>query len=60
MKKREWVFDKDINIYVLKLENGCFYVGQLIDVNRRIEEHRQKRKGANFTKLNAVVSLDAS
>lgn len=56
MKKRERVFEQFINIYVLRLENGCYYVGQSINVERRLEEHRQG-KGANFTKLNPVLSL---
>ncbi|MTJ10730.1 GIY-YIG nuclease family protein [Anabaena sp. UHCC 0204] len=56
MKKKERVFEKNINIYALQLENDCYYIGQSIDVSRRLEEHKQG-KGAYFTKLNPVISL---
>ena len=56
MKKRDRVYTQNINIYVLELENGCYYVGQSINVERRLEEHRIG-KGASFTKLNPVLSL---
>ena len=56
MKKRERLYQQNISIYVLKLENGCYYIGQSIDIERRLEEHKQG-KGASFTKLNPVLSL---
>jgi hypothetical protein len=56
MKKRDRVYQQNISIYVLQLENGCYYVGQSINIERRLEEHR-KGKGASFTKLNPVISL---
>lgn len=56
MKKRERIYEQNIHIYVLQLENGCYYIGQSINIERRIEEHRQG-KGASFTKLNPVLSL---
>ena len=56
MKKREKVYQQPISIYVLQLENGCYYVGQSIDVGRRLEEHKIG-KGASFTKSNPVLSL---
>ena len=56
MKKRERIYQQNISIYVLQLENGCYYIGQSINVERRLEEHRTG-KGASFTKLNPVISL---
>lgn len=57
MKKRDRVFDTNVLIYVLSLEDGYFYVGQTANLNRRIEQHIQKRSGASFTKLYSVISL---
>ncbi|MBD2303683.1 GIY-YIG nuclease family protein [Nostoc sp. FACHB-190] len=56
MKKREIVYNQNISIYVLQLENDCYYIGQSINVERRLEEHRQGQ-GASFTKLNPVRNL---
>lgn len=44
------------HIYVLELENGCFYIGITYDVNRRFSEHIQGL-GANFTRNNKPLKI---
>ena len=43
-------------LYVLELENGCFYVGLALDVEKRFKEHALGL-GANFTRLNKPIRV---
>lgn len=56
MAKKERFYDLPISIYVLELENRCYYVGQSIDVVRRFIEHQQGN-GAGWTKRKPPVGL---
>ena len=56
MAKQERIYDVPIFIYVLELENGCYYVGQSINVVRRLAEH-QAGTGAGWTRRNRPVRL---
>lgn len=46
----------EILLYVLKLEDGCYYVGQSVEVHKRIQLHKVS-KGAAWTKLHAPLAL---
>lgn len=37
-------------IYIIECENGSLYTGITTDINRRFEEHRDKKLGAKYTK----------
>lgn len=43
-------------IYCLELEDGKYYVGQSVDVEKRIQQHREG-KGAVWTKKYPLVSV---
>ena len=43
-------------LYVLELENGCFYIGIAIEVEKRFQEH-MAGLGANFTRLNKPIRI---
>lgn len=45
------------HLYVLELENGCYYVGITLDLERRVKEHIAGVVGANFTKANKPLRL---
>ena len=47
------------NIYILKLQHDCWYVGRTADVQRRIECHF-KRYGSAWTKLHKPLSIEAT
>lgn len=46
----------DVILYILKLQDGCYYVGQSSSVQRRIEKHNAA-KGAAWTQIHPPVSL---
>lgn len=56
MAKQERIYDSPISIYVLELENGCYYVGQSINVARRWSEH-QDGTGVGWTKRHRPLRL---
>lgn len=43
-------------LYVLKLQNGKYYVGKTDDINRRYAEHKAG-KGSEWTKLHKPVKI---
>ena len=45
------------NIYILKLEDDCWYVGRTADVKKRVEHHF-KRYGSAWTKLHRPIHLE--
>lgn len=50
-------------VYVIQLDNGKYYVGQAVNVRKRVEEHRSKQYSAafvsaNFKKGNNIVYLE--
>jgi len=49
--------EKRISIYVLKLENDKYYVGQAKDVNNRLKQHFSGKLGSDWTKLHKPVSI---
>jgi len=44
------------NVYVLKLEHGCYYVGKSSNVNARYQQHL-KGTGAVWTKLHRPIKI---
>lgn len=47
---------KKYTIYVLELENGCYYVGSTNFINKRLSQHIEG-KGADWTKLHKPIQL---
>lgn len=44
-------------LYVLKLENDCYYIGMSHNLNNRLSQHIQG-KGSKWTKINKFVSVE--
>lgn len=44
-------------VYVLKLENDCWYVGITMDLNKRLSQH-WSGDGAKWTKLHKPLSVE--
>jgi predicted GIY-YIG superfamily endonuclease len=44
-------------VYVLKLEDDCWYVGITMDLNKRLSQHWSEG-GAKWTKLHKPVAVD--
>jgi putative endonuclease len=42
---------------MLKCSDGTLYTGITIDLERRVEEHNNTSKGANYTRARRPVSL---
>lgn len=53
---RSAYLEKTIYLYVLRLENGCWYVGMTRNVRKRFEQH-QKNKGSMWTRKNRPVEI---
>lgn len=47
----------EIFIYVLRLENGKYYVGQTNDLPRRFRNHLSKSSGAEWTRLHRPIEI---
>lgn len=47
----------EIFIYVLRLENGKYYVGQTNDLQRRFRNHLSKSSGAEWTRLHRPIEI---
>ena len=45
------------SIYVLKLEDNCWYVGRSVDVAKRVESHFLQQ-GSAWTKIHKPISLE--
>ncbi len=44
-------------VYILECFDNTFYTGITTDLNRRIEEHNNSKKGAKYTKIRRPVKL---
>lgn len=55
-KKYEKFFSTPINLYVLELEDECWYIGQSRNVAARFNKHLTGR-GANWTKLHKPLRI---
>lgn len=53
---RSEYFDKPIVIYVLELENQCWYIGCTRNIDKRMKAHH-KGKGAIWTKANKPIRI---
>ena len=49
--------DKKWYMYVVQCRDGSFYCGSTIDIDRRIDEHNSKKKGAIYTRSRRPVIL---
>lgn len=60
MKKREMLRNKgklrQVRLYALELEEGCWYIGMSYDPVRRLVRH-QNGKGAQWTKLHKPIRI---
>jgi putative endonuclease len=43
--------------YMLKCNDGTFYVGSTNDLERRVHQHNTAKNGAHYTKIRRPVSL---
>ena len=53
---RSAYYDKPIFLYVLRLQNGCYYVGMSRNVELRFKKHL-RGKGAKWTKLSPPIEI---
>lgn len=53
---RSAYFDKPILIYILELENGCWYIGCTRNLEKRFTSHK-RGKGALWTKANKPIKI---
>ena len=44
-------------VYILKCKDSSLYVGCTSDIQKRIEEHNNSKKGAHYTKIRRPVVL---
>ncbi len=44
-------------VYIVKCSDNTFYTGITTDINRRVDEHNGKNKGAKYTKVRQPVKL---
>ena len=44
-------------VYILKCKDSSLYVGCTNDIQKRIEEHNNSKKGAHYTKIRRPVVL---
>ena len=44
-------------VYIVKCSDNSLYTGITTDINRRIHEHNETKKGAKYTKSRRPVSL---
>ena len=48
---------KTYNLYLLRCADGSLYTGIAVDVGRRIDEHRQGRRGARYLRGRGPLEL---
>lgn len=48
---------KNYTIYVLKLENNCWYIGSTSNVDNRFKQHVDKNGGSWWTENNTPISI---
>ena len=44
-------------VYIVRCSDNSLYTGITTDINRRIHEHNETKKGAKYTKSRRPVSL---
>jgi putative endonuclease len=49
--------DKDWYIYVLECSDGSLYCGVSTDIDRRLHEHNNTKRGAKYTKTRRPVKV---
>lgn len=49
-------YDKNITLYVLKLEDDCWYIGSTRNIEKRFKEHN-KGKGSNWTRAHKPIEI---
>jgi putative endonuclease len=43
--------------YILRCNDGTFYVGATNDIDKRLHQHNTSKKGAHYTKIRRPVTL---
>lgn len=56
-QKGKEYFDKPFQIYVLKLEDDCWYIGSSRNVNKRFKKH-MNGTGSKWTKMHRAISIE--
>jgi putative endonuclease len=44
-------------VYIVRCADNTFYTGITTDINRRIDEHNGKDKGAKYTRMRQPIKL---
>ncbi len=44
-------------VYIVQCSDGTYYTGYTTDLNRRIKEHNESKKGAKYTRVRRPVTL---
>jgi putative endonuclease len=45
------------HVYMVKCNDGTFYVGSTTDIERRLHQHNTSKAGAHYTKIRRPVTL---
>ncbi|MDP3787547.1 MAG: GIY-YIG nuclease family protein [Candidatus Omnitrophota bacterium] len=57
MNKRKFKRNGKIFVYILECQDGTFYTGYTNDLKRRLEEHKDGKRGAKYTRYKRPVKL---
>jgi putative endonuclease len=44
-------------VYMVKCNDGTFYVGSTTDIERRLHQHNTSKAGAHYTKIRRPVTM---
>jgi putative endonuclease len=44
-------------VYILKCDDDTLYIGSTNDMDRRLKEHNESKRGAHYTKIRRPVAL---
>ena len=47
----------DWYVYILKCSDGSLYTGITVDLDRRLDEHNNSKKGAKYTRARRPVQM---
>lgn len=49
--------EKAYNLYILRCNDGTYYTGIALDIDKRLSEHNSSDKGAKYTRSRRPVTL---
>ena len=44
-------------VYILECKDGTLYTGSTVDLDKRLQEHNELKRGARYTKMRRPVKL---